>query len=375
MVPRTFPGGGSMAIEIKHLRKDYANVSPLKDVNAVIDKGEIISIIGPSGTGKSTLLRCINRLETPTSGSIIVDGTDIVSKNCSLPKLRRKIGMVFQSFNLFEHKTVLENVAMGIHDLQKKDWNTAKEEAISLLKRVGLEDKTGSYPDELSGGQKQRVAIARALAMKPEIMLFDEPTSALDPSMISEVLDIIRSIAADGMTMIIVTHEMRFARNISTRIFYMDEGEIYEDGTPDQIFNHPRREKTKAFIMRIRTWTWKVSMSGYDDEAMRASLQAFCQQQYLAGRLVNKIELVLEELLTAIMNIPDMQPDSEIVLTITTAEEASGVQLTIESPDLPRDLMSCIEDPYSRRILETYTEPCCTEAEGKVEFTIQPEWR
>ena len=370
MNPLTSPGGGSMAIEIKHLRKDYADVSPLKDVNAVIHKGEIISVIGPSGTGKSTLLRCINRLETPTSGSIIVDGTDVASKDCSLPKLRRKIGMVFQSFNLFEHKTVLENVAMGIHDLQKKDWNTARAEAISFLKRVGLEDKKDSYPDELSGGQQQRVAIARALAMKPEIMLFDEPTSALDPTMVSEVLDIIRSIAADGMTMIIVTHEMRFARNISSRIFYMDEGEIYEEGTPEQIFNHPRREKTKAFIMRIRTWTWKVSMSGYDDESMRASLQAFCHQQYLARGLVNKIELALEELLAAILNNPDMQPDSEIVLTITTAEEASGVHLTIASPDLPRDLMSCIKDPYSRRILDAYTTSCCTEAEGKAEFTV-----
>ena len=163
-----------MTIEIKHLRKDFGDLSPLKDVNAVIRPGEIISVIGPSGTGKSTLLRCINRLETPTSGSILADGTDITSKNCDLTKLRRKIGMVFQNFNLFEHKTVLENVSMGIHDLLKQDRNTARAEAISLLKRVGLEDKTDSYPYELSGGQQQRVAIARALAMKPEVMLFDE---------------------------------------------------------------------------------------------------------------------------------------------------------------------------------------------------------
>ena len=359
-----------MAIEIKHLRKDYADVSPLKDVNAVIHPGEIISVIGPSGTGKSTLLRCMNRLETPTSGSILVDGTDITSKNCSLPKLRRKIGMVFQNFNLFEHKTVIENVSMGIHDLLKKDRDTARSEAMSLLKRVGLEDKTGSYPDELSGGQRQRVAIARALAMKPEVMLFDEPTSALDPTMVSEVLDIIRSVAVDGVTMIIVTHEMRFAKNISSRIFYMDEGEIYEEGTPDEIFNHPRREKTKAFIMRTRTWTWKVGMGGYDDESMRASLQAFCHQQYLSIRLVNKIELVLEELLTAILNSSDMRTDSEITLTMTAAEEASRVHLAVGSPDLPRDLLSCIKDPYSRRILNTYTTSCRAEAGGGAEFMI-----
>ncbi len=359
-----------MAIEIKHLRKDYTGVSPLKDVNAVIYPGEIISVIGPSGTGKSTLLRCLNRLETPTSGSILVDGTDITSKKCSLPKLRRKIGMVFQSFNLFEHKTVLENVSMGIHDLLKEDWNTARAEAMSLLKKIGLADKAGSYPDELSGGQQQRVAIARALAMKPEVMLFDEPTSALDPAMVSEVLDIIRRVAADGITMIIVTHEMRFAKNISSRIFYMDEGEIYEEGTPDQIFNHPRREKTKAFIMRTRTWTWKVSLSGHEDESMRASLQAFCHQQYLAKRLVNKIELVLEELLTTILNSPDMQTDSEIILTMTAAEEASRVHLTMESPDLLCDFISRIKDPYSQRILNAYTSSCLTEAKGTAEFII-----
>ena len=359
-----------MAIEIKHLRKDYTDASPLKDVNAIIHPGEIISIIGPSGTGKSTLLRCLNRLETPTSGMILVDGTDITSKNCNLPQLRRKIGMVFQSFNLFQHKTVLENVSMGIHDLLKKDWNTARAEAISLLKKVGLEDKAGSYPDELSGGQQQRVAIARALAMKPEVMLFDEPTSALDPAMVSEVLDIIRRVAADGITMIIVTHEMRFAKNISSRVFYMDEGEIYEEGTPDQIFNHPQREKTQAFIMRTRTWIWKVSVSGYEDESMRASLQAFCHQQYLAKRLVNKIELVLEELLTAILNSSDMQTDSEIILTMTAAEEASRVHLTMERSDLPCDFMSCIKDPYSKRILNAYTAFCHTEAKGRAEFII-----
>ena len=259
---------------------------------------------------------------------------------------------------------------MGIHDLLKQDRDTARAQAISLLKRVGLEDKTGSYPYELSGGQQQRVAIARALAMKPEVMLFDEPTSALDPTMVSEVLDIIRSVAADGITMIIVTHEMRFAKNVSSRIFYMDEGEIYEEGTPDQIFNHPRREKTKAFIMRTRTWTWNVSMSGYDDEAMRASLQAFCQQQYLGIRLVNKIELVLEELLTAILNDSDIRAASGIFLTMTAAEEAAGVRLALESPGLPSDLMSRIRDPYSRRILDAYTTSCPAEAGGRAEFMI-----
>ncbi len=357
-------------IEIKHLRKDFGNVSPLKDVNAVIRDGEIISVIGPSGTGKSTLLRCINRLETPTSGSILVDGTDITAKDCNLPKLRRKIGMVFQSFNLFEHRTVLENVSMGIHDLLKKDWNTARAEAMALLRRVGLEDKADSYPDELSGGQQQRVAIARALAMKPEVLLFDEPTSALDPTMVSEVLNIIRSVARDGITMIIVTHEMRFARNLSSRIFYMDEGEIYEEGTPDQIFSHPRREKTRAFIMRTRTWTWKTSVNEYEDETLRASLQAFCHQQYLARRLVSRIELVLEELLMAFSDSSELPAGTEIILTVTAAEEAAAVHLTLEAPGLAGDILSVIRDPYSRRILDTYASPCRSETAGKAELLI-----
>ena len=360
-----------MAIELIHLRKEYAGVTPLKDVNAVIQKGEIISIIGPSGTGKSTLLRCINRLETPTSGSILVDGEDITLKSCDLPKLRQKMGMVFQNFNLFSHKTVLENVSMPVHDLLKKDWNTAREEAMELLQKVGMQNKADSYPDELSGGQQQRAAIARALAMRPEIMLFDEPTSALDPTMVSEVLDVIRDIAEGGTTMLIVTHEMRFARNISSRIFYMDEGEIYENGTPDQIFNHPRREKTRAFIMRIRSWSWKLlAKDYYDDEAMHISLQAFCRQQHITSRLGNIIELVLEELLAAILNSSGTQPDPEISLTLKAPEEASEADLLIEYPELSRDPLSDIQDPFRRRILDAYTTCVHAEGSGKAEYYI-----
>ncbi|MBQ7535411.1 MAG: amino acid ABC transporter ATP-binding protein [Stomatobaculum sp.] len=359
-----------MAIELIHLRKEYPGVAPLKDVNAVIQKGEIISIIGPSGTGKSTLLRCINRLETPTSGSILVDGTDITQKSCNLPKLRQKMGMVFQNFNLFSHKTVLENVSMPVHDLLKKDWDTAREEAMALLQKVGMQNKADSYPDELSGGQQQRAAIARALAMKPEIMLFDEPTSALDPTMVSEVLDVIRDIAESGTTMLIVTHEMRFARNISSRIFYMDEGEIYEDGTPDQIFNHPRREKTRAFIMRIRAWSWKIRPKDYDDEAMHISLQTFCRQQHISSWLVNIIELVVAELLTAFLNSSCIQPDSEVGLTLKAAEEASEVSLLVEYPEFSFDPLANIPDPFSRSILDAYTTCVHAEGYGKAEYNI-----
>ena len=217
-------------ISIQHLKKVYPNVTPFSDVNVKIEKGEVISIIGPSGTGKSTLLRCLNLLETPTSGEIIVDGEAITAKGADISAVRRKMGMVFQAFNLFSHLTVIENIMLGPVDLLKLSRQEAYDEGMHLLNTVGLAEKALSYPDELSGGQKQRVAIARALAMKPEIILFDEPTSALDPTMVSEVLSVIRSLAREGLTMMIVTHEMKFARDVSTRIFYMDEGGIYEDG-------------------------------------------------------------------------------------------------------------------------------------------------
>jgi len=230
-------------ISVKNLSKHFGDLVVLKDVNLEIKKGEVISIIGPSGTGKSTLLRCLNLLETPTSGEIIVDGVNLLDKKTDVFKLRQKMGMVFQSFNLFSHLMVIENIMLGPVDLLKTSRQDAFDEGMKLLAMVGLAEKAYAYSDELSGGQKQRVAIARTLAMKPEIVLFDEPTSALDPTMISEVLAVIRKLAADGMTMMIVTHEMKFARDVSTRVLYMDEGIIFEEGTPQQIFDDPQKDK------------------------------------------------------------------------------------------------------------------------------------
>ena len=231
-------------IEIRHLRKEYEDTTPLKDVNAVINSGDIIAVIGPSGTGKSTLLRCINMLETPTSGQIIVDGQIINDGKCDLNEVRKKMGMVFQSFNLFGHLTVIENIMNPQITLLGRSRQEAYEKAMDLLSKVGLSSKALAYPDELSGGQQQRIAIARTLAMDPEIIHFDEPTSALDPSMIGEVQSIIRMIAKTGRTMMIVTHEMDFAKKISNRVWYMDEGGIYEEGTPKQIFENPRQYNT-----------------------------------------------------------------------------------------------------------------------------------
>lgn len=238
-------------IRIEHLRKEFPDVTPLKDVNLEVRPGEVISIIGPSGTGKTTLLRCINRLEEPTSGKIIIDDEEVTAPKYDLTRVRRKVGMVFQSFNLFSNLNVAENIMTGPVRLLNKTKQEAYDEAMELLERVGLSEKALNYPDELSNGQKQRIAIMRALAMNPEVMLFDEPTSALDPTMVGEVLQVIKGLAGDGMTMLIVTHEMQFANDVSDRILYMDEGVIYEEGTPEQIFGSPQKDKTKSFISRL----------------------------------------------------------------------------------------------------------------------------
>ena len=238
-------------ISVSHLRKSFGGVPVLKDVSVEIGKGEVISVIGPSGTGKSTFLRCLNRLETPDGGSIVVGGVDVTAPGADLAAVRRKMGMVFQNFNLFGNLDVLGNVTAAQCDLLGTSKDAARQKAQELLDRVGLADRAEALPDELSGGQKQRVAIARALAMDPEILLFDEPTSALDPSMVGEVLSVIRDLAKSGMTMLVVTHEMGFARDVSTRILYMDEGVIYEEGTPEAVFSRPQKPKTVEFVGRV----------------------------------------------------------------------------------------------------------------------------
>ena len=238
-------------IKIKNLEKTYGDLKVLKGISTDIKEGEVISIIGPSGSGKSTFLRCINRLEEPTDGEIDIEGENIVSPKVDINKIREKVGMVFQHFNLFPHKTVLENITIGPIKLKKVSQEEAEKIAISLLDKVGLADKKDVYPNKLSGGQKQRVAIARALAMNPKIILFDEPTSALDPEMIGEVLEVMRDLAREGMTMIVVTHEMGFARTVANRVFFMDQGTILEDGSPKEIFENPKEERTKEFLDKV----------------------------------------------------------------------------------------------------------------------------
>jgi polar amino acid transport system ATP-binding protein len=238
-------------INVINLEKKFGELKVLKNVNLEIDKGEVVVIIGPSGSGKSTLLRCLNLIETPTSGDIIFEGISITSKENDIDIQRQRMGMVFQQFNLFPHMKVIDNITLGPIKVKKLSKEEAEKTALQLLKRVGLEDKADAYPNQLSGGQKQRIAIARALAMEPHVILFDEPTSALDPEMIGEVLDVMKELARDGMTMVVVTHEMGFAREVGDRVIFINEGEILEEGKPEEIFENPQHPRTKDFLSKI----------------------------------------------------------------------------------------------------------------------------
>ncbi|NBH72577.1 amino acid ABC transporter ATP-binding protein [Clostridiaceae bacterium] len=238
-------------ILVKNLKKNFGQLEVLKSISLEVTEGEVVCLIGPSGSGKSTFLRCLNRLEKITAGEVHVDGHPISDPNININRVRENIGMVFQHFNLFPHLTVQENITLAPVELKKRDKESAAKRAAELLERVGLADKAGSYPGQLSGGQKQRVAIARALAMDPDIMLFDEPTSALDPEMVGEVLEVMKQLAADGMTMLVVTHEMGFAREVADRVVFMDDGYIVEEGTPEELFGNPKEERTVSFLNKV----------------------------------------------------------------------------------------------------------------------------
>lgn len=288
-------------ISIRHLYKSFftpagKEVHVLRDICCEINDGDTVAIIGPSGTGKSTLLRSLNMLESPTSGEIVVDGENIMGKDYPVYQLRQKMGMVFQNFNLFKHLSVLDNVTLAPMKLRGLSREQAEQEGMEFLRKVGLAEKAQAMPSELSGGQMQRAAIARTLAMKPEIILFDEPTSSLDPTMVGEVQSVIRQLALEKMTMIITTHQMRFAHDISDRILFMYNGSIYEDGTPDQIFFHPRKPITQAFVNRIRTLTFDITSSDFDFYDMTSQINQFCIR-YSMPEKMDSITHVVEEML------------------------------------------------------------------------------
>ena len=313
-------------IRIEHLRKEYSNATPLKDVNATIADGDVISVIGPSGTGKSTLLRCINQLEKPTSGKVWFDDVEITNPSCNINEVRKKMGMVFQSFNLFGHRTIIENVMLPPMELLRKPKQDAYDEAMRLLRLVGLADKALNYPDELSGGQKQRIAIARTLAMDPEVILLDEPTSALDPTMVGEVQAVIRELTKTGKTMMIVTHEMAFAKAICNRVFYVDEGGIYEDGPPEQVFDNPLRENTRRFVRRLKVLTIDITGRNYDLYDSLSRIESYCNKNQIPAKQALRTQLAFEELAEQL--VPALE-NPEIKVAIEYAEAAEQTTLTV----------------------------------------------
>ena len=310
-------------IRIEHLKKEYPNVTPLRDVSVVINDGDIISVIGPSGTGKSTLLRCINMLEKPTDGHIWIDDEEITAPKCDVKRLRRKMGMVFQSFNLFGHMTVIENIMLAPMDLLGKSKQETYDTGMRLLRTVGLAEKALNYPDELSGGQKQRIAIARTLAMDPDVILLDEPTSALDPTMVGEVQAVIRDLARTGKTMLIVTHEMPFARAICNRVFYMDGGGIYEEGPPEQVFDNPKRENTRRFVRHLKVLELNIESRDYDFLGMAARIESYCRKNQIPARLAAHIQLSFEETVAQLPMPALDEPRVRAVVEYAEADESA----------------------------------------------------
>jgi polar amino acid transport system ATP-binding protein len=363
-------------IKVQHLQKKFGDLTVLKDITTEIQKGEVVSIIGPSGTGKSTFLRCLNLLEHPTGGSIHIDGIDVLDKKADVAKIRQRMNMVFQSFNLFSHLSVLDNLTLGPIKLRGLAKPEADQKALELLRLVGLAEKAHNYPDELSGGQKQRVAIARCLAMDPEIILFDEPTSALDPTMVSEVLSVIRRLARDGMTMALVTHEMEFARDVSTRVFYMDEGLIYEEGTPEQIFENPQKAKTRAFIHRIRSSNHHIASPDFDLYAMNAEIEAFCEKHVLPKKTRQDLLLLVEELL--ILYKPALA-SAPVDLGIGYSEKTGRIELACETAGSSGDpIAKAEEDDLGVMIIRNLTEGIQFTRENgreKLELKMKPATR
>ena len=347
-------GESVLGLHISHVKKSFGTFDVLRDINVDIHKGEVISIIGPSGTGKSTFLRCLNLLEQPTSGSILINGQDILSPNADVPMLRRRMGMVFQSFNLFNGMSVLDNICLAPMQLLGKTREEAEQKAYELLQMVGLVERADALPDQLSGGQKQRVAIARALAMEPEILLFDEPTSALDPTMVSEVLGVMTRLAREGMTMIVVTHEMRFARQVSSRVLFFADGVVYEDGTPDQLFEHPQRERTRQFIQQIHETTFSIESEQFDWYAMMAQMEQFCQQYNLSRQQTDGVLHVIDESLSILgSGEKAIQPGTRLTLSYT--EQDDTLQFTVNCPQaINSDVFQADDDDLALTILRNY---------------------
>ena len=343
IVDEGFDDDGAEIFNISHLSKQYENAHPLQDINAVIHRGEVISLIGPSGTGKTTLLRMLNRLEMPTDGTIVAFGEDVPTKGKELTEYRARVGMVFQSFNLFSHLTIIENIMLAPTELMGVSRQEAYEKSMHLLRAVGLAEKALNYPDELSGGQQQRVAIVRALAMNPEVILFDEPTSALDPTMVNEVLQVVSYLAKYGFTMLIVTHEMQFAESVSTRVFYLDQGIIFEEGTPEQIFHAPKNPQTRAFVNHLQLYSYQITSHDFDFVNLLATVDSFGHEQLMPRTLLNHLSLCIEELSTqAFRNSKNQSLPADIV--VEYAPNSDKCCLTISFVGEKYNLIDSLDD-------------------------------
>ena len=318
----------SPLIRVRGLCKSYGDNEILRDVDVDIERGDVISIIGPSGCGKSTFTRCLNFLDPPTAGEVRFDGEKVTDDPKGLQALRRKMGMVFQAFNLFSNMTVVENVMVGQVSLLGRSRQEAYDRSMELLETVGLAHRALAYPDELSGGQKQRAAIARTLAMDPEVIIFDEPTSALDPTMVGEVLAVMKALADAGATMLIVTHEMNFARNVSNRIFYMDEQGIYEDGSPEQVFERPRRPRTRDFIFRVKSFTYEIRRDSLDFFELQGRAASFLRRQLVGDARIMRVLLVIEE--AVYQSIFACEGVQAVRLTLRYSEKADEFELVFE---------------------------------------------
>ncbi len=367
-----FKKDGAEIFNISHLSKRYENAQPLKDVNAIIHRGDVIALIGPSGTGKTTLLRLLNHLEIPTDGAIVAFGKDVPKKGKELSAYRARVGMVFQSFNLFSHLTIIENIMLAPTELMGVSRQEAYEKSIRLLRQVGLAEKALNYPDELSGGQQQRVAIVRALAMNPEVILFDEPTSALDPTMVREVLQVISNLAKKGFTMLVVTHEMQFAESVSNRVFYMDKGVIFEEGTPQQIFHAPKNPETRAFINHFKLYSYQITSLDFDFVNLFATVNSFGHTQLMPRTLLNHLSLCIEELvMQAFLNSRKQSLPADIV--VEYAPNSDHCCLSISFVGEQYNLLDSLDDISTRLIngITSRKEYNYLESESKNILTVE----
>ena len=328
-------------IRVENLSKSFGKLTVLRDVSLHIKKGECVAIIGPSGTGKSVFLSCLNGLMTPDCGKVFIDGDDICDRHTNINKVRSKMGMVYQAFHLFSHLTVMENITLAPRKLLRLSAAEAQTKAEKLLDMVALREKANAMPGELSGGQQQRIAIARAMAMDPQIVLFDEPTSALDPTMVGEVLAAIRTFADKGVTMLIVTHEMEFAREVASRVLYMDENGIYEDGTPEQIFDNPQKPKTKAFIGKLKTLRYEIASKNFDFLQLYTQISLFCQKYRITPKSSHSMQLCTEEAVFYLLN-NDLA--SRIELSLEYSDKNGTVTLSLEYDGPPGNPFDGEED-------------------------------